>query len=640
MKIRGIKIYSLFLLFILASGISRAADSTTFAVDTLRFEKRIHDIIEIGTSKKPVTDPTELLNIKYSRIPFQKTHPNLPSSLLEEYMILRFQLQNNGLKEITFYLCPGYYVRHLRLFKADPAQPATTIKELAADENTLERYPGFFLLKLAPGEKAIFFTSMHFIRTNANNYLPCIIEKDYVGSYQKNIRYRDASLDTITYVIAGILLFMIIYSLAVYLQNKGTEFIYYSIYAICCTVMLFFKSFAITINGELNFVYEEYLDFLILGIGVLFYLLFVRKFLNTQKEHPRLDTFLRSSEIILLLLLIGFTYLYFFTIGYTAIYILENYIIKVFMFLIGMVFIVYSLRKKNKLLYYLAAGNFSLIFFSMLSLWVVIGFRIMPSQRSSLLNRGMLWYEIGIVLELMFFLSGLAYKNRMDLTERVRESERLKLENERKEFEKQLAIATTRQEERDRISADMHDELGSGMTAIRLMSEIAKNKMKDHPFLELEKISNSANDLLGKMNSIIWTMKSSNDSLESLVAYLRSHALEYFENTPIHCQVFTPEHIPSIIVNGEKRRNIFLSVKESLNNILKHAHATTVSIDIRFEKDILYITVKDNGIGIDTEKLRRFGNGMSNMKRRMESISGELEISTNKGTCLRFIAPL
>ena len=66
-----------------------------------------------------------------------------------------------------------------------------------------------------------------------------------------------------------------------------------------------------------------------------------------------------------------------------------------------------------------------------------------------------------------------------------------------------------KQEESDRISADMHDELGSGMTAIRLMSEIMKSKMKERSYPELEKISNSANDLLGKMNTIIWTMKSS-----------------------------------------------------------------------------------------------------------------------------------
>ena len=318
---------------------------------------------------------------------------------------------------------------------------------------------------------------------------------------------------------------------------------------------------------------------------------------------------------------------------------MENYVTKVYMFLIGVVFIWYSLLKKDTLLNYLAAGNFALVLFAILSLLILFGVRF-SADRSSIFNKGLLYYEFGVVLELIFFLSGLAYKNRRDLTERVRERERFKLDNERKEFEKQIAIVTTRQEERDRISADMHDELGSGMTAIRLMSEIVKTKMKDQAFPELEKISNSANDLLGKMNSIIWTMKSSNDTLESLVAYLRANALEYFENTPITCKVQVPDIIPVVEMNGEKRRNIFLSVKESLNNILKHAQATEVSINITLSPNKLIIRVADNGVGIDVEKLRRFGNGLSNMKRRMESIQGEFSAENKNGSIISFVSPL
>ena len=310
------------------------------------------------------------------------------------------------------------------------------------------------------------------------------------------------------------------------------------------------------------------------------------------------------------------------------------------MFIIGVIFVWYSIKKKDKLLNYLAAGNFSLLFFSVLSLLTLLGIKLDPNNTGSIFNKGLFYYEIGVVLELMFFLSGLAYKNRRDLTERVQERERFKLENERKEFEKQIAIVTTRQEERDRISADMHDELGSGMTAIRLMSEIVKTKMKDQAFPELEKISNSSNDLLGKMNSIIWTMKSSNDSLESLVAYLRAHALEYFDSTPISCRVQVPDTIPVVEMSGEKRRNIFLSVKESLNNIMKHAQASEVTIQISIHPKKLVIQVADNGIGIDTEKLRRFGNGLSNMKRRMESINGDFNVENSGGSVITFTSPL
>jgi signal transduction histidine kinase len=253
----------------------------------------------------------------------------------------------------------------------------------------------------------------------------------------------------------------------------------------------------------------------------------------------------------------------------------------------------------------------------------------------------MFYYVIGLVLELVFFLSGLAFKNRRDIIERVKERERLKLENERKEFEKQMAVITAMQQERDRISADMHDELGSGVTAIRLMSEILKSKMKGQPILpELEKISSNANELLGKMNTIIWTMKSSNDTVESLVAYIRAHAIEYFDSTPIDCSVRLPAVIPQVDISGEKRRNIFLSIKEALNNAMKHSQATEILIEIITKESLLVIRITDNGIGIDVEQLRRFGNGLSNMRRRMESIGGSFTINCEGPCMLTFEAPL
>lgn len=580
-----------------------------------------------------------VFSLPYQSNPSRRYQRGIPLHFMENTLVLRMKLINKSDKKEEFYITPGYYLRNLAVFKAGDDSVESSLQLLPDSLIRSATYSGSKLLSLMPGEKAVYYASFHFIRTNANNFSPYIIERDYLRSWLKNLKYRDPLVDISTYVISGILLLMIFYSLAVYLQNRNREFLYYAIYAFCSTFLFFFKSYSLTENKEWNFFYEEYLDFIILGLGVYFYLIFVRRFINTRENHPSIDKFLKIANWILVALLLIFSMIYFFSDRYVILFSLENYIIKIFMFLIGAVFIWYSLKKKDTLLNYLAAGNFALIFFAIFSLLSLFGVRF-AADKTSILNKGLLYYELGVVLELIFFLSGLAYKNRRDLTERVRERERFKLENERKEFEKQIAIVTTRQEERDRISADMHDELGSGMTAIRLMSEIVKTKMKDQAFPELEKISNSANDLLGKMNSIIWTMKSSNDTLESLVAYLRANALEYFDNTPITCRVMVPDSIPSVEMTGEKRRNIFLSVKESLNNILKHAQATEVTVSITINPKKLIIKVSDNGVGIDTEKLRRFGNGLSNMKRRMESINGEFNAENNGGSIITFTSPL
>jgi len=249
-------------------------------------------------------------------------------------------------------------------------------------------------------------------------------------------------------------------------------------------------------------------------------------------------------------------------------------------------------------------------------------------------------FQAGITVELIFFLMALAFKNRHDIIERTRERERLRLDNERKEFEKQLAVVEAKQEERNRISTDMHDELGSGVTAIRLMSEIVKTKMKGNTLPEIDKISSNANDLLSKMNTIIWTMSSSNDRLDNMIAYTRSYAFEFLENTNINCHFESAEYIPPTEVSGEKRRNIFLSVKESLNNIAKHSKAEDVWIRITIVPGSLEIEIHDNGVGINLQKLREFGNGLNNMKKRIESIDGRYAIINNQGTTTTITVPL
>jgi signal transduction histidine kinase len=269
--------------------------------------------------------------------------------------------------------------------------------------------------------------------------------------------------------------------------------------------------------------------------------------------------------------------------------------------------------------------SFSLISFIFLSL------KVKPTE---IWFTALFYYYIGIALELALFLMGLTYKNRKELIQEIKKQEALKLEAEKKEFETQIAVIKAQQEERNRISADMHDDLGAGMTTISLYSELAKGKLINNPIPEIEKISSAANDLLGKMNAIIWSMSNSNDSLGNMIAYIRSYALEYFEDTGVHCKIDIPENLPNIQVIGTIRRNVFLVVKEALNNILKHAKATEVSITLIRVEDGLTLYIQDNGRGINMEKLRQFGNGLKNMKKRMADIDVDFTIENKNGTLI------
>jgi signal transduction histidine kinase len=134
-------------------------------------------------------------------------------------------------------------------------------------------------------------------------------------------------------------------------------------------------------------------------------------------------------------------------------------------------------------------------------------------------------------------------------------------------------------------------------------------------------------------------MNSGNDTLDNLVSYIRAYSLEYFDGTEINCRVKTPEFIPDQKLPGDKRRNIFLCVKETLNNALKHSQASEITISIEADGQ-LKISIADNGIGVDLQNLRQFGNGLQNISRRMKSIGGSFKIENKNGTITTLTLPL
>jgi signal transduction histidine kinase len=554
----------------------------------------------------------------------------IPVEIAGKTIYVKFPLFNSSDSVQELYFYPGLYCKNIQIFKMSARDSLPALVSVSGPG--IEGIPqeGVAPIRVNPKEKAVYFAKLEFILTAWSSLSPTIVKKDFLAYFKNNLISNKITINLLNYLTAGILMMMIFYSLAVYLQNYSVEYLYYSGYAGCMAVLLFFKSYLFGTANTFSYVFEGYLDFMIQMTGYSFYLLFFRKFLNTKQEHPFLEKILSFSNWVVLASLLLFSLLNLINTKYTLINLVEN-VTKQYLLLVSILFIFYGFRKKDPLMNYLVIGQLALTFFSVISFLLIVTTLRISKTSHSVFNDALLYYQGGLVLELIFFMAGLSYKNKRDLIDRIKERERLKLENERKEFEKQVAILEAKQQERNRISADMHDELGSGVTAIRLMSEIVKTKMKEDTLPEIEKISNSANELLNKMNTIIWTMVSSNDSVESLVAYIRAYAVEFFENTPIECQFKLPSYIPPSDLSGEKRRNIFLAIKEALNNVLKHSHASRVTIEITV-LDKLVITVYDDGVGVDLDNLRKFGNGLQNMKKRIASIAGNFRIENHQGT--------
>ncbi len=207
----------------------------------------------------------------------------------------------------------------------------------------------------------------------------------------------------------------------------------------------------------------------------------------------------------------------------------------------------------------------------------------------------------------------------------------------RKKLEQQQAIIS----ERRRISADLHDDVGSGLSRIMLLTELVKNEARTPEMKqEAEKIAGISKELSANISEIIWALNANNDTLESLVAYIRRYAAEFFEDAAVKLKISTHGGIAEIPLSGEKRRDIFYTVKEALHNIMKHSGASEAELSFTLNEGELAVEIRDNGRGIPEEPSKVHGNGLNNMRQRMEAVRGSFSIENHEGTKITMKVPV
>lgn len=193
---------------------------------------------------------------------------------------------------------------------------------------------------------------------------------------------------------------------------------------------------------------------------------------------------------------------------------------------------------------------------------------------------------------------------------------------------------------RTRIATDLHDDIGSNLTKISVLSEVAQRKLGngandfDGGSL-LENIAETSRESVSAMSDIVWAINPKKDSLADLTRRMRRYAEEILERREIRLEFDAPPVAPDLKLDANLRRNIYLVFKESLNNIVRHAEASRVEIDFRFENGELILNITDNGRGFDAE--REFdGNGLLSMKKRAAELKGSLKINSaeNEGTTI------
>lgn len=192
-----------------------------------------------------------------------------------------------------------------------------------------------------------------------------------------------------------------------------------------------------------------------------------------------------------------------------------------------------------------------------------------------------------------------------------------------------LAIEAIRQ----KVARDLHDDMGSTLSTINILSTMAKNKLGEDPVKASEfltMISDNSSRMMEAMDDIVWSINPANDSMEKIVARMRGFATEVLEAKDIDLTFTASGDVQSIHLDMEQRRDFFLIYKEAINNIAKYAHCKKVTISLTYSQQKLLLSIEDDGIGFEVAAADD-GNGLNNMRKRSENLGGDFIIESKPG---------
>ena len=195
---------------------------------------------------------------------------------------------------------------------------------------------------------------------------------------------------------------------------------------------------------------------------------------------------------------------------------------------------------------------------------------------------------------------------------------------------------------RRRIAADLHDDIGSSLTQISIFSEVLQqrvDKTNERVLEPLEFIASSSRELVDAMSDIVWAINPQKDFLSELTGKMHRFAADVFTAREIEF-TYTASPTENIALGANLRREVFLIFKESINNIVKHAACRTVEIKLDIKNSEIYLSLRDDGAGFETDRINS-GHGLVSMKQRAAGLNGKLDIASSKtkGTTITLVVP-
>lgn len=515
----------------------------------------------------------------------------------------------------------------LELFKVNPAGIASLGKtgdRLPYRHRPVDNKNFVYPVGLAPGETA---SLLLFINNKGHTTYTGVAIKDEASFNQA------AQAEYLFWgVFTGIWLFVSIFSFFIFISLRERLYLFYSLYLVLGVVWAYSNS-----GVGYQYLWGDYpqvmarIRFISGTASIALLLQFMQLFIGQRKDNSRLFRLTVIVRYALwLLVLLAFVP---FDFAEHPVVLMAFLVIGDVVSLAAVVCLLASPIEKIRqgvrpAVYYLFAAFF---FFTGICFTFLIRLGVLPANPFTL-NA----VYAGALIEIIVLTFGLTLRYNQYKNER----EKLLVEMKQKEIAEAVKIVLTREEERKRIAADMHDDLGAGLSGLQLMSELSGRKQTAEELKkDVARISFSAKELGGKIRDIVWTLNPENDSLENLLLYIHKYGHQLFEESPVVFRMSMADPIPPVQVSGSVRRHLFLLVKEAFNNILKHANAREAVCRF-YTVDHFSLTISDNGRGFDPAG-RQEGNGMVNMKRRMMLIGGQMQADSGAGgTTITFTVPL
>ena len=378
-------------------------------------------------------------------------------------------------------------------------------------------------------------------------------------------------------------------------------------------------------NGMVNLFsfsyYTLYPDKILAILSYTLYIKFGSHFVEAGSRYPRMNGIIMKAENIL----IGYVI---FDIAFlmvfnsfdleSGIFLFVNICLSVFL---GYVF--WNMIRRNEILdRFIIYGSIFYAISATLTIW--IGHHKTSPEASNF----MIVLQIGTLTEMIFLNAGIVYKSKMLYNQTI-QSQQLLIGRYKENQNLLLRIGSIR----EKISRDLHDDVGATLSSIKAYSEILKEN-PGHPAIPDLITSNSA-EMIERLEIITWSTNPENDHVVSLMEQMQKYAHPLCHSKGMMCAIESVNIRPDCIIPGEIRQNIFLIFKESLNNMIKYAEASNYSVRLLMDEQQFLLTMEDDGIGFGGVT-RGSGRGLKNMKKRAEEMKGVLEVTSipNQGTSI------